>query len=167
MDRNHRPAPRCRGNHRQSRAPPAVAAQRGHSAGQPVPSPSLQVHYEEPPPYCRPSRELGEYRTEHHVGIRNPDGNSVVTGVPVFWSAISPWPRLFNEAFTPSIPHAVPRDAGGDPTIEIDLPPGQLPIRTPTWWQTKIHLPDRRGRSATRRLQPCDNSRRWSYSVSP
>jgi hypothetical protein len=95
----------------------------------------LRPHYEPSPPYCRPASELAEYRTEHHVGLKNPDGNPVVTGVRLEWTAISPQPRVANPDWTPGIPYAVPRDTGGDPAMGIDLPPGRQELWAPisTW----------------------------------
>lgn len=99
-----------------------------------IPKP-LQAHYEPFSPFRRPSVVLGEYRTEHHVGISNPDGNSVMTGVRLEWTAILPQPRVANADWMPAIPCAVPRDTGGDPTVGIDLPPGRQELWAPisTW----------------------------------
>ncbi len=95
----------------------------------------LVPRYDQSLPYRRASTVMGEYKTEHHVGIRNPDGNPVVTGVRLEWTAISPQPRVANPDWLPMIPCAVPKDTGGDPAIGIDLSPGRQELWGPisTW----------------------------------
>lgn len=95
----------------------------------------LRPRYGSSPPYRRPNAQHGEYMTEHLIGISNPSGNPMATGVRLVWAEVSPQPHLFNERFSPAIPCAVPRDRGGDPGIGIDLPPGreELWVVISTW----------------------------------
>jgi hypothetical protein len=114
---------------------------RGQNSGAPNLTPTksallpLVPHYDQSPPYRRPNAALDEYLTEHRIGISNPAGNPVVTGVKLVWTHVSPEPRVADPGRIPALPHAVPRDRSGDPTVGIDLPPGQqeLWVALSTW----------------------------------
>ena len=83
---------------------------------------ALRPVYRQREPYRQPD-EIG-IAVEHRLGIRNPSGNSPVTGVRLEWTEMAPRPTT-EGGYPPVVPpQPVPRLEGGDPGIGITLPPG-------------------------------------------
>ncbi len=97
---------------------------RSLAEGSDVHQDSLPLHarYEQREPYRLPA---GGTFLEHRVGIRNPAGNPVATGVRLEWTGLSPRPAMVGPQFAPAVPCKVPRLSDGDPATGISLPAGQ------------------------------------------